>query len=129
MTEFSEQEEKTMNDENIAAEAALETETVEAPVEAEVEEATEEVADAEETKIDPTEIDDQLFDKINRAARLMRGRRDMMREEAEEDAKRLNDLMRALKLLELKPRMEQKEMAELLGMRLLELIAIMIVAE
>ena len=36
MTEFSEQEEKTMNDENIAAEAALETETVEAPVEAEV---------------------------------------------------------------------------------------------
>ena len=129
MTEFSGQEEKTMNDENIAAEAALETETVEAPVEAEVEEATEEVADAEETKIDPTEIDDQLFDKINRAARLMRGRRDMMREEAEEDAKRLNDLMRALKLLELKPRMEQKEMAELLGMRLRELNAIMIEAE
>ncbi|AEB07271.1 hypothetical protein Corgl_1165 [Coriobacterium glomerans PW2] len=67
-----------------------------------------------------TDLDGELFDKVNRAARLLRNRRSMVHEEAEADGARLGDLIRALKLLELKPRMEQKEIADLLGMRLRE---------
>ena len=139
MSEYSELDEKMTENETIAAETAAEaTEEVVAETEStDAEEAAvdaapaEDVADetADESEAEPRDLDGELFDKINRAARLLRARRDMMRDEAEEDAKRLNDLMRALKLLELKPKMEQKEMAELLGMRLRELNAIMIEAE
>ncbi|MBO1704337.1 hypothetical protein HJV71_21035, partial [Eubacterium callanderi] len=45
------------------------------------------------------------------------------------DAARASELMRALKLLELKPQMEQKEMSDLLGMRLRELDGILREAE
>ena len=152
MSEYSEIEETmsaTEVTEEVAADEAAETvEAPEVPVETEVEtaavaevaadeepaaESTEaeptEAEPEEEAKIAPEQLDDDLFDKVNRAARLLRGRRDMLRDEAEEDAKRLNDLMRALKLLELKPRMEQKEMADLMGMRLRELDGIMAEAE
>ena len=74
-------------------------------------------------------LDDILFDKVQKAARLLRNRKFAMGREAEEDAARANELMRALKLLELKPQMEQKEMSDLLGMRLRELDVILREAE
>ena len=83
-------------------------------------------ADAAE---EPVSLDDRLFDKVQRAARLLRNRKAAMAREAEEDAAKNNDLMRALKLLELKPQMEQKEMSDLLGMRLRELDVLLNQAE
>lgn len=140
MSEYSETNVNVTENENEevavenTAEVVVETEAVSELVadDETVEEAPEAEAAEEqdaEPKADVANLDDELFDKVNRAARLLRGRRDMMREEAEEDAARLRDLQRALKLLELKPRMEQKEMAELMGMRLRELNALMIEAE
>lgn len=107
--------------EQVAAETENETEAV---VEAESVEASEEAVEAEEPN-----TDDELFDKANRAARLLRARRAVMGREAEARAARMEDLKRALKLLELKPKMEQKEMADLLGMRLRELDALLAEAE
>lgn len=105
-------------------EASETVEVVEEAVEAEdvVEEASEEAAE------EPS-LDDQLFDKVQRAARLLRNRKFAMGREAEADAARASELMRALKLLELKPQMEQKEMSDLLGMRLRELDGILREAE
>lgn len=77
----------------------------------------------------PEDLDDKLFDKVNRAARLLRNRRGALAQEAEAEADRRRDLQRALKLLELKPKMEQKEMAELMGMGLRDLNAILAEAE
>lgn len=107
--------------EQVAAETENETEAV---VEAGSVEASEEAVEAEEPN-----TDDELFDKANRAARLLRARRAVMGREAEARAARMEDLKRALKLLELKPKMEQKEMADLLGMRLRELDALLAEAE
>lgn len=108
--------------EQVAAETENETEAV---VEAEVE-----VVEAEaEAEAEEPNTDDELFDKANRAARLLRARRAVMGREAEARAARMEDLKRALKLLELKPKMEQKEMADLLGMRLRELDALLAEAE
>lgn len=109
-------------EETAAALAVAENET-EAVVEAEVE-----VVEAEAEAEEPN-TDDELFDKANRAARLLRARRAVMGREAEARAARMEDLKRALKLLELKPKMEQKEMADLLGMRLRELDALLAEAE
>ena len=106
MSEYSENNENMIENENVeaavenAAEAVVETEAVSELVsDAEtVEDAPEaEVAPEQdaEPKADVANLDDELFDKVNRAARLLRGRRDMMREEAEEDAARLRDLQRA----------------------------------
>ena len=91
-----------------------------------VEETAEEAS--EEAAEEPS-LDDQLFDKVQRAARLLRNRKFAMGREAEADAARASELMRALKLLELKPQMEQKEMSDLLGMRLRELDGILREAE
>lgn len=150
MSENSELNEKMTEIDETAIEAADQAEAVEAAVETEnaETEAADEAVEVEETETDeaveaaddaepadeaaaiaPENLDNELFDKVNRAARLLRARRDMLRDEADEDAARLRDLMRALKLLELKPKMEQKEMAELMGMRLRELNALMIEAE
>ena len=85
-------------------------------------------ADAEEAA-EELSLDDQLFDKVQKAARLLRNRKFAMGREAEADAARASELMRALKLLELKPQMEQKEMSDLLGMRLRELDGILREAE
>ena len=93
-----------------------------------VEAADAEAADAEPVEEEPS-LDDQLFDKVQRAARLLRNRKFAMGREAEEDARRADELKRALKLLELKPQMEQKEMSDLLGMRLRELDGLLREAE
>jgi len=73
--------------------------------------------DDEDEDDEPESIDynDTLFDKCQRAARLLRNRKDMIRDEETEKNERVANLVRAVKLLELKPQMEQKEMAELLG--------------
>lgn len=78
---------------------------------------------------EPETIDDRMFDKVNRAARLLRNRKAQLAQEAEAEAERQNNLVRALKLLELKPQMEEREMADLLGMRLRELDRILSEAE
>ena len=112
------------------AEAEAEVATTEdadveaAPADAEVAEDDEVVEDAEDHTA-PEDLDDKLFDKVNRAARLLRNRRGALAQEAEAEADRRRDLQRALKLLELKPKMEQKEMAELMGMGLRDLNAIL----
>lgn len=110
-------------------EASEAVEVVEEAVEAEdvVEETAEEAS--EEAAEEEPSLDDQLFDKVQRAARLLRNRKFAMGREAEADAARASELMRALKLLELKPQMEQKEMSDLLGMRLRELDGILREAE
>lgn len=102
-----------------------------APADAEVVENAEdaEVVEAAEGQTAPEDLDDKLFDKVNRAARLLRNRRAALAQEAEAEADRRRDLQRALKLLELKPKMEQKEMAELMGMGLRDLNAILAEAE
>ena len=102
-----------------------------APADAEVAEDAEddEVVEGAEDHTAPEDLDDKLFDKVNRAARLLRNRRGALAQEAEAEADRRRDLQRALKLLELKPKMEQKEMAELMGMGLRDLNAILAEAE
>ena len=125
MSEYIENENENVEE---VVEASETVEVVEEAVEAEdvVEETAEEAA--EEAAEEPS-LDDQLFDKVQRAARLLRNRKFAMGREAEADAARASELMRALKLLELKPQMEQKEMSDLLGMRLRELDGILREAE
>lgn len=122
MSEYIESENENVEE---VVEASETVEVVEEAVEAEdvVEETAEEAAEEEPS------LDDQLFDKVQRAARLLRNRKFAMGREAEADAARASELMRALKLLELKPQMEQKEMSDLLGMRLRELDGILREAE
>ena len=93
-------------------------ETVESFDEAEFDEgqADDEAEDAEKDDEVEPDYDATLLDKCNRAARLLRNRRNAINDAAEEKAGRVKDLVRALRLLELKPSMEQKEMADLLGM-------------
>lgn len=121
MSEYIENENENVEE---VVEASETVEVVEEAVEAEdvVEETAEEAAE------EPS-LDDRLFDKVQRAARLLRNRKFAMGREAEADAARASELMRALKLLELKPQMEQKEMSDLLGMRLRELDGILREAE
>ena len=125
MSEYTENE--NVMDE--APEAAEETvEETEEIVEAE-EAADEETEQAEEVVAEEQDRDAILFDKAQRAARLLRNRRDAISKEADTKAERMSDMVRALKLLELKPKMEQKEMADLLGMSLRALDELMAKAE
>lgn len=129
MSEYIENENENVEE---VVEASETVEVVEEAVEAEdVVETVEEIAEeaSEEAAEEEPSLDDQLFDKVQRAARLLRNRKFAMGREAEADAARASELMRALKLLELKPQMEQKEMSDLLGMRLRELDGILREAE
>lgn len=119
MSEYSENDETMTEDEEVLADEVAE------------DEADEDEEDAEDEDDEPEAIDynDTLFDKCQRAARLLRNRKDMIRDEESEKNERVSNLVRAVKLLELKPQMEQKEMAELLGVRLRELDAMMAEAE
>ena len=126
MSEIIENDDNMMEETESVASTKVETAEVEAAEVESVEEAPVAEAAAEEQ---PVDMDEVLFDKIQRAARLLRNRKAAMAREAEEDQARNNDLMRALKLLELKSQMEQKEMSDLLGMRLRELDGILREAE
>ena len=106
-------------------------ETVESCDEAELDEeqVDDEAEDAEKDDEVEPDYDATLLDKCNRAARLLRNRRNAINDAAEEKAGRVKDLVRALRLLELKPSMEQKEMADLLGMGVRALDEILAEAE
>ena len=127
MSEYSENGETMTEDEEVLADEVAEDEELdEDVVEDEADEGEEDAEDDEPEAID---YNDTLFDKCQRAARLLRNRKDMIRDEESEKNERVSNLVRAVKLLELKPQMEQKEMAELLGVRLRELDAMMAEAE
>ena len=113
----------------VATTEDADVEAVEADAEVVEDAEDDEVVEAAEAQTAPEDLDDKLFDKVNRAARLLRNRRGDLAQEAEAEADRRRDLQRALKLLELKPKMEQKEMAELMGMGLRDLNAILAEAE
>ena len=124
--------EEIMNEtenETMAAEAeAVETvETEAAEVEAADEVSAEEEAEIVEAAVDYD--DEELMDKMQKAARLLRSRRFAISKEEEAKAERMANIERAIKLLDLKPKMEQKEMSDLLGMRLRELDGLMAEAE
>lgn len=132
MSENIENENEIMDEATVAVEATEAAEVEEAADDVAETAAESEDADAEEAAEEAAEelsLDDQLFDKVQKAARLLRNRKFAMGREAEADAARASELMRALKLLELKPQMEQKEMSDLLGMRLRELDGILREAE
>ena len=130
MSEYSENDEIMTEGEEVLAEDVAEDEELdEDVVEDEIDEdgAEEESGDdAEEAPVDTNEV---LFDKAQRAARLLRNRKDNIRDEEAAKNERVNNIVRAIKLLELKPQMEQKEMSELLGIRLRELDSMMAEAE
>lgn len=124
--------EEIMNEtenETVAAEVeAVETvETEAAEVEAADEVSAEEEAEVVEAAVDYD--DEELMDKMQKAARLLRSRRFAISKEEEAKAERMANIERAIKLLDLKPKMEQKEMSDLLGMRLRELDGLMAEAE
>ena len=125
MSEFENDEMNVTNNENVEEVELVEDEELidleNDGVEAEVAVAPEEAAEKDTNEL--------LMDKVCDASRLLRMRRTALRREAEEGADKANALVRALKLLQLKPRMEQKEIADLLGMRLRELDAILADAE
>ena len=139
MSEYIENENEIKDEAVVAEEAAVvselmnpmdEAKALHAKYAVEAEDVVEETAEeASEEAAEESSLDDQLFDKVQRAARLLRNRKFAMGREAEADAARASELMRALKLLELKPQMEQKEMSDLLGMRLRELDGILREAE
>ena len=140
MSEYSENDETMTEDEEVLADEVAEDEELDEDViedeadedeEDAEDEDDEDEEDAEDEDDEPEAIDynDTLFDKCQRAARLLRNRKDMIRDEESEKNERVSNLVRAVKLLELKPQMEQKEMAELLGVRLRELDAMMAEAE
>lgn len=128
---MSENEEIMNETENETMAAEVETvETVEtetAEVEAADEVSAEEEAEVVEAAVDYD--DEELMDKMQKAARLLRSRRFAISKEEEAKVERMANIERAIKLLDLKPKMEQKEMSDLLGMRLRELDGLMAEAE
>jgi DNA-binding MarR family transcriptional regulator len=105
-------------------------EVVEATAEESVEEAFEDVVEesdeptdepAEEAPKDRAQAKDPvlaLTDELMKASRLLRQRRRAMHDESRANEERDAARLRALKLLDLKPGMNQKELAELMGERL-----------
>lgn len=127
---MSENEEIMNETENKTMAAEVEAvETVETEA-AEVEAADEVSAEEAEVVEAAADYDDEeLMDKMQKAARLLRSRRFAISKEEEAKAERMANIERAIKLLDLKPKMEQKEMSDLLGMRLRELDGLMAEAE
>ena len=110
----------------------VEDEVVEEDVEVEAEaDETEDAEDSDDSAEEAEEQDEneKLFAKVKRAENLLFRRRVSLERAAEEKKEKTASLVRALKLLELKPKMDQKEMSDLLGMRLRELDSLMADAE
>ncbi len=128
MSENEEIMNETENETMAAEVEAVETvETEAAEVEAADEVSAEEEAEVVEAAADYD--DEEMMDKMQKAARLLRSRRFAISKEEEAKAERMTNIERAIKLLDLKPKMEQKEMSDLLGMRLRELDGLMAEAE
>lgn len=81
------------------------------------------VSDFEEKQEVEKSEDTKLVDALMKASRLMRQRKGAMIDERRAAQEKSADQTRALKLLMLKDEMEQREMADLLDMRLRELDA------
>lgn len=127
MSENEEIMNETENETMAAEVEAVETvETEAAEIEA-ADEVSAEEAEVVEATVDYD--DEELMDKMQKAARLLRSRRFAISKEEEAKAERMANIERAIKLLDLKPKMEQKEMSDLLGMRLRELDGLMAEAE
>lgn len=127
MSENEEIMNETENETMAAEVEAVETvETEAAEIEA-ADEVSAEEAEVVEATVDHD--DEELMDKMQKAARLLRSRRFAISKEEEAKAERMANIERAIKLLDLKPKMEQKEMSDLLGMRLRELDGLMAEAE
>ena len=115
-----------------AAEVAVEAEVSEPEAVAEVEGVEDDADELDQSHVNAeivTAQNEKLIEKVKRAENLLFRRSKALEREAEEKASQVNELARAIKLLDLKPRMEQKEMADLLGMRLRELDALLAEAE
>ena len=112
MSENEEIMNETENETMAAEVEAVETvETEAAEVEAADEVSAEEEAEVVEAAVDYD--DEELMDKMQKAARLLRSRRFAISKEEEAKAERMANIERAIKLLDLKPKMEQKEMSDL----------------
>ena len=108
MSENEEIMNETENETMAAEVEAVETvETEAAEVEAADEVSAEEEAEVVEAAADYD--DEELMDKMQKAARLLRSRRFAISKEEEAKAERMANIERAIKLLDLKPKMEQKE--------------------
>ncbi len=129
MSEFENEEMENVELEVVEDELDEELEDVEDDAELEDAEDSEDESEAAEDDAVEQDPDFLLFDKTNKAARLLRCRRGALQRALEEKSGKTSSLVRALKLLQLKPKMEQKEMADLLGMRLRELDAMLAEAE
>lgn len=129
MSEFENQNEETTNENDLAQVSEAEANKTEAEIVTGSEATSGDAAEAPAKKSEAQDPNDVLFDKANKAARLLRARRAVLRKQEEDNEGKSSVLVRALKLLELKPKMEQKELAELLGVRLRELDAVMAEAE
>ena len=128
MSEFENEEMNNEFEDVEVVEDELDEELEDVEDDAELEDAEDE-SEASEEETAEQDPDFLLFDKTNKAARLLRCRRGALQRELEEKSGKTSSLVRALKLLQLKPKMEQKEMADLLGMRLRELDAMLAEAE
>ena len=128
MSENEEIMNETENETMAAEVEAVETVETEA---AEVE-AADEVSAEEEAEVVEAAVDYDVRRADGQDAegrRLLRSRRFAISKEEEAKAERMANIERAIKLLDLKPKMEQKEMSDLLGMRLRELDGLMAEAE
>ena len=106
MSENEEIMNETENETMAAEVEAVETvETEAAEVEAADEVPAEKEAEVVEAAVDYD--DEELMDKMQKAARLLRSRRFAISKEEEAKAERMANIERAIKLLDLKPKMEQ----------------------
>ena len=131
MSEFENENNETVDEtmtENEVVEEDVETSDVDDDVVAEGSQAAQ-VEEESDDAAEETNINEQLVAKVKRAENLLFRRRVALERAAEENQGKASTLVRALKLLQLKPSMEQKEIADLLGMRLRELDAVLADAE
>ena len=132
MSEFENDEtidETSIQDEEIAEETSVDDDvTAEDEQDAEADDEAASDSDSDDAE-EEQGVNEKLVAKVKRAENLLFRRRVSLERAAEENQGKASTLVRALKLLQLKPKMQQKEMADLLGMRLRELDAVLADAE
>lgn len=132
MSEFENDEtidETSIQDEEIAEETSVDDDvTAEDEQDAEADDEATSDSDSDDAE-EEQGVNEKLVAKVKRAENLLFRRRVSLERAAEENQGKASTLVRALKLLQLKPKMQQKEMADLLGMRLRELDAVLADAE
>ncbi|MDY4042167.1 MAG: hypothetical protein SOY67_08740 [Collinsella sp.] len=122
-------EAESVSEPEIAADEAEAPEAVASETEEEGALEADPEADEADSEAPQKNLNEELINKIKRTENLLFRRRVALERAAEDQASKVNELIRAIKLLELKPKMEQKEMSDLLGVRLRELDALLADAE